>query len=133
MTSNFKIAVASLILGVFAMWNGDSIGIDPANIIESIDSGDISVILLGLINLAQPLIKIVKEKLYNFEFLKSRNFLTNVVTVLLVALNNYVSPEISDDPTAIIDAIESGGVGTIAAAVIMHLVNFINHSLEKKD
>jgi len=133
MTSNFKIAVASLILGVFAIWNGSSIGIDPSNLIDSIDSGDVSVILLGLINLAQPIVKIVKEKLYNLEFLKSRNFLTNVVTVILVALNNYLSPEISDDPTAIIDAVESGGIGTIVAAVILHLTNFINHSFEKKD
>jgi len=131
--SNLFTAIASLVLGVVAYWNGSDLGIDPKNLVDTIQAGDISAIVLVLLNLFSPLQRIISDKLYvNLEFLKSRNFLTQSVTVILTSLSVFVSPEISADGDAIGEAIASGEVGTILAVVVLHFSNFINHKLEKK-
>lgn len=126
----------SLITLIFLALNFNGAGIPDgvaAEIYESFKTGNITTIFFVLFpNLINPIIKIVKNKVWSWDFVRSANFWTQLGTVLLMLLVAYGINFPDGALAEIVGSIMKGDVGLIIAAIGINVVNPLYHFFKPK-
>lgn len=130
---NFFVSLVSLILLTFEL-NNIGTGADPDQIVEAVSAGDFGRILsIFFLNFLNPIMKLIsKAATWTWNFLKSTNFWTQVITTVLtaVAMLGVVFPE--GAAANLSDAFLGGEIGVILTALIINVVNPIIHFFRNK-
>lgn len=125
---NFFISLVSTTLLTLEM-NGLGTGADPGNIVDAITSADIGRILsILLLNFLNPIMKIIQKQVeWSWDFLRSPNFWTQVVTTILVGVTmlGIMFPE--GAASNLVSAIFGGEFQVIAIALIINIANPLYH------
>jgi uncharacterized membrane protein len=125
---NFFVSLVSLILLAFTS-NGLEVGVNSDQIVNIIGSNDMgAIVALLAVNFFNPVLRLL-SKGFKFEwtFLKSPNFLTQVFTVLLalIALLGVVFPP--DAANQVSEAFSTHEFAPIAMALVINVANPIWH------
>lgn len=134
-SSNWWTNFTSLILS-FLVYIGVSDVPDAGDIIDSIGAQDWAAIIIVVINLVNKVIHIfdpTKIKEYFWEFLKSSNFYTNLLTMLIGIIVSLGAIIPDNAVSELVDSILGGDLGLILAAIAINIINPIYHLLFKKD
>lgn len=127
-SQNFFVSLISLFLLSFEL-NGLSTGADPNGIYEALASGEIgritSILLLNFLN---PILKLVQNSAtWSWDFLKSKNFLTQAATAVLSAVT-LLGIEFPDGAAAeVVDGFFGGTFETVAVALVINVLNPLWH------
>lgn len=131
---NFLVSIITLFTMIFSA-NGLDLNIDPAVVAETIASGNLTLIL----SLIAPLIFNIVTKLtqnageWSWGFLKSLNFWTQALTVVLVGVTAYVGINFETDAAGNVTAEIGNGIVPFAVAVLINIVNPIIHFFRKTE
>jgi hypothetical protein len=131
---NFFVNLISIVLLAFTA-NGLPISVEPGDIIDAISTQDFGLIL-GVIlpNFLNPIMKLInKTANWGWGFLKSTNFWTQTLTTLLVGLELISLQFPTGAAQEIIDAVFSGDIGLIIAALAINILNPLLHFFRNKE
>lgn len=125
---NFLVSIVSLILLAFAA-NNLGITADADTIVETLQGGNRGAIFgLIVLNLLNPIMKIVSKGFkWSWDFVKSKNFWTQLLTVVLSAASLSGISFPVDAPTELIDGIETKEFQTIAISIVINILNPVWH------
>lgn len=129
---NFFVSLVSLILLSLEL-NSLPTGADPGTIVDVIQNPDIGrIVSIIFLNFLNPVMKIIsKTAVWDWGFLKSMNFWTQVITVVLtgVAMLGIVFPD--GAAAAMVEAVFGGEFNAIWVAFGMNILNPIYHFFQK--
>lgn len=125
---NFFVSLISIILMAIEL-NGFNINTDAGQIYDAIDAGQVSTIVsIFFVNFLNPILKLAsKAATWTWDFLKSPNFITQVVTVILIGLTGLGIAFPSGAAAAVVDSIFQGGFQTIVVALVINILNPLYH------
>lgn len=132
---NFWVSLITLaLLGIGA--NGADIP-DPegvsGEIYDSILTGNVgSLLTVIFFNFVNPLIKIVRQKSWSWDFIKSMNFWTQFATVGLIALTALGISFPDGAAKNVIESVFGGEFQTIAIAFVINVINPLYHFFLKQ-
>jgi len=135
-SQNFLVSIFTIIFAAFAA-NGLPIDLDPGEAAQTIGEGNITAIAtMFVVNLLNPVFKLInKSATWSWDFIRSVNFWTQSLTVILVAVAGLgiVFPEGAAEN--VVDAIFGGNFGVIATALVVNILNPLYHFFfdRKKD
>lgn len=127
-SKNFFVSLISIILMAIEL-NGFNVNTDAGQIYDAIDAGQISTIIsIFFVNFLNPILKLAsKAASWTWDFLKSPNFITQVVTVLLIGLTGFGIAFPDGAAAAVVDSIFQGGFQTIVVALVINILNPLYH------
>ncbi len=128
-SKNFFVSIISLILFTVAKISGAEIP-DGASeqLLDAISSKDLLMIFtIAVPNLINPILKIVKDKLWTWKVLKSTNFLTQAGTVVLLGIAGFGIAFPDGAASDLVNSIKGGQGTIIITAIIMNIVNPLYH------
>lgn len=125
---NFFVSLISIILMAIEL-NGFNVSTDAGTIYDAIDAGQVSTIVsIFFVNFLNPILKLAsKTASWTWNFLKSPNFLTQVVTVILIGLTGFGIAFPDGAAAAVIDSVFQGGFQTIVVALVINVLNPLYH------
>jgi len=125
---NFFVSLISVFLLAFEL-NNLSLGAGAEQIIDTVTSGDVGrIAALFLVNFLNPILKLVQKTAeWSWAFLKSPNFWTQVITVILVALTGLGITFPDGAASGLVDAIFTGEFQVIAIAAVVNVLNPLYH------
>jgi len=126
---NFFVSIISLVLITIAQVSGGVVPEGAAGqILDAISQKDIILFFtIALPNLINPIMKIVRDKLWTWKVFKSTNFLTQSLTVVLMGLAGFGIMWPDGAAANIVNAI-AGGTGTvIITALVINIINPLYH------
>ena len=135
-SSNFWTNLTSLILS-FLIYLGIEVSPTlPGEIVDAVQTVDITAMIMIVVNLVNKIIHIwepekIKEEFW--AFLKSTNFYTNLITLLIGIVIFYGAAVPDNAVSELVDSILGGDLGLILSAVAINIINPIYHLLFKKD
>jgi nitrous oxidase accessory protein NosD len=132
-SQNFFVSLVTLLLLAFEA-NQLTVNVSAEQVVSVFASQDAGAIIsLIFLNFLNPVMKILsKAQEWSWEFLKSANFWTQVVTVALagVAIFGLQFPE--GAAPELVEAYYSKQFSIISVAIVVNLINPIYHFLKKK-
>lgn len=115
---NFFVTILSMVL-VALQFNAIETGYTAEGIYDLFKDANLtSALVLVIINFLNPIIKLVNKivtKTFNWEFLKSQNFTTQVLSLITIILAVFL------------DQVETG----LVSALILNAWNLISHIVQK--
>jgi len=113
---------------------GFDLGVTGDEIVGTFVSGNISLIIMTLLNLYNPIRKFITTKAWvGFDFLSSRNFWTNIVTFVMTSITLFTGTEIPLEGAEVIsNTVVEGNWINIVIALVMNIGNFVLHDIEGK-
>lgn len=97
-STNAFVTYVSIIL-IATSFNGVDFGVTATELLDLFKDKNVTQILsVILLNFLNPLAKLVKklvDKEWSWDFWKSQNFFTQVMTVLTLVLSNYLGEELA--------------------------------------
>lgn len=131
---NFFVSLISIILMAIEL-NGFNVNVEPSEIYDAIDLGQVSTIVsIFFVNFLNPILKLAsKAASWTWDFLKSPNFITQVVTVILIGLAGLGIAFPQGAAANVVDSIFQGGFETIAVALVVNILNPLYHFFFDRD
>lgn len=125
---NFFVSLISILLLAIEL-NGFPVSTDAGQIFDAVGAGQVSAIIsIFFVNFLNPILKLAsKAKKWTWDFLKSPNFITQVVTVILIGLTGLGISFPDGAAAAIVDSIFQGGFQTIVVALVVNILNPLYH------
>lgn len=126
---NFFVSIISLVLFVVAKLSGANIPEGASEeLLNAINTQDLVMIFtIALPNLVNPILKIIKDKLWTWKIFKSKNFITQAGTVLLMGLAGFGIAFPDGAAAQIVDSIFRGEGTVIITAIVINIVNPLYH------
>lgn len=131
---NFFVSLISIILMAIEL-NGFNVNVEPGQIYDAIDLGQVSTIVsIFFVNFLNPILKLAsKAASWTWDFLKSPNFITQVITVILIGLTGLGIVFPQGAAANVVDAIFQGGFETIMVALVVNIINPLYHFFFDRD
>lgn len=125
---NFFVSLISVVLLAFEL-NNLSLGADAGQIVDTVGSGDVGrIAALFLVNFLNPILKLIQKTAeWSWNFLRSPNFWTQLVTVILVALTGLGITFPDGAAGNLVESIFSGEFQVIAIAAVVNVLNPLYH------
>lgn len=131
---NFFVSIISLILFTVSQISGAPIPEGASQeLLDAISSQDLLMIFtIAVPNFVNPVLKIIKDKLWTWKIFKSKNFLTQALTVLLLGVSGFGIAFPDGAASQIMDSI-FGGEGTVMiSAFVINIINPLWHFIFDK-
>lgn len=116
---NALVTLASIVLSVFAAQNIE-VGIDPNVLVEKLLTGNnIELLIVVAMNFANPIFKLIgkfRTKTFDWSFIRSMNFQTQVGSLISIA----IGWKLGDVTTGLV------------IAIFMNAMNLVIHAFSKK-
>lgn len=127
-SKNFFVSLISIILMAIEL-NGFSVNTTPDELYNAIDLGQVSTIVsIFFVNFLNPILKLAsKAATWTWDFLKSPNFITQIVTVVLIGLAGLGIVFPQGAAANVVNAIFQGGFETIVVALVVNILNPLYH------
>lgn len=127
-SQNFFVSLISVFLFALDI-NNLGINVSAEQILEAIQSGESNAIILIIVNLVNPILKLINRTAeWSWDFLKSQNFITQALTVLLLGATYFIGIQFPEGAaTEVVGAFGTGAITAILAAVVINIVNPIIH------
>jgi len=134
---NFFVSIISLIMFTVSQLAGAQIPEGASEqLLDAINAQDLAMIFtIAVPNLVNPILKIVKDKLFTWKIFKSVNFVTQAATVLLLGLAGFGLMFPEGAAANVVEAIFGGDTGVMISAIVINVVNPLYHFIfdNKKD
>jgi len=132
-SQNFFVSLVTLILLAFEA-NALSVNVGAEQIVSVLASKDAGAIIsLFVLNFINPIMKLLsKTQEWDWGFLKSPNFWTQSLTVLLAAVAIFGLQLPEDAAPELVSAYYSQQFSIISVAVVINIINPIYHFLKSK-
>lgn len=127
-SQNFFVSLISVMLLAFEL-NNLSLNVTADQVVDTVSSGDVGrIAALFLVNFLNPILKLVQKTAeWSWNFLKSPNFWTQIVTVILVALTGLGIAFPDGAAGNLVEGIFSGEFEVIAIAAVVNVLNPLYH------
>lgn len=123
---NFFVSLVTLVTLALAA-QGQQVEINPEQVVDTVLNRDfIAIFTVVVPNLLNPVLKIIQTG-WSWAFLKSKNFWTQVITVVLMLATGFGLMFPESAVAELVEAIFGGGLGAIVTAVVVNLVNPLYH------
>jgi hypothetical protein len=132
-SQNFFVSLVTLILLAFEA-NALSVNVGAEQIVSVLASKDAGAIIsLFVLNFINPIMKLLsKTQEWDWGFLKSPNFWTQALTVVLAAVAIFGLQLPEDAAPELVSAYYSQQFSIISVAVVINIINPIYHFLKSK-
>jgi len=132
-SQNFFVSLVTLILLAFEA-NALSVNVGAEQIVSVLASKDAGAIIsLFVLNFINPIMKLLsKTQEWDWGFLKSPNFWTQSLTVVLAAVAIFGLQLPEDAAPELVSAYYSQQFSIISVAVVINIINPIYHFLKSK-
>ena len=132
-SQNFFVSLVTLILLAFEA-NALSVNVGAEQIVSVLGSKDAGAIIsLFVLNFINPIMKLLnKTQEWDWGFLKSPNFWTQALTVVLAAVAIFGLQLPEDAAPELVSAYYSQQFSLISVAVVINIINPIYHFLKSK-
>jgi len=132
-SQNFFVSLVTLILLAFEA-NALSVNVGAEQIVSVLASKDAGAIIsLFVLNFINPIMKLLnKTQEWDWGFIKSPNFWTQALTVVLAAVAIFGLQFPGDAAPELVSAYYSQQFSIISVAVVINIINPIYHFLKSK-
>jgi uncharacterized membrane protein len=132
-SKNFLVSVITLVLLAFEA-NSLQVNLKPEQVADVLLNRDVgAIVALIVMNFLNPIMKLAtKAAKWDWGFLKSPNFWTQVLTVVLVLVAAYGIEFPENAAPALVTAYYSKQFSIIAMALVVNLINPLYHFFAKK-
>lgn len=132
-SQNFFVSLVTLILLAFEA-NALSVNVGAEQIVSVLASKDAGAIIsLFVLNFINPIMKLLnKTQEWDWGFLKSANFWTQALTVVLAAVAIFGLQLPEDAAPELVSAYYTQQFSIISVAVVINIINPIYHFLKSK-
>lgn len=130
---NFFVSLVSLMLLAFTA-NDLGITTTADQLVETVASKNTgAIIALFFMNFLNPILKLVSKGFqWSWDFVRSTNFWTQVLTTVLSAVSLAGVAFPADAPTELVDAVQSKDFLTIYSAIGVNILNSLWHFFQKQ-
>lgn len=124
-SKNFFVSLISLSFLIIGTLSGEPVPEDASkDLLDALTAKDLELIAMIIIpNFIKPLLKLIKEKRFSWDFLKNKNIQTQLMTVLLLGI---AGAGIAFPDGAVANIMDSFAGGELSIAALAILINFIN-------
>ena len=129
---NFFVSLVSLVLLAFSA-NDLGITTTPDQLVETVASKNTgAIIALFFMNFLNPVLKLASKGFqWSWDFVRSANFWTQVLTTVLSAVSLVGIAFPSEAPTELVEAVQSKDFLTIYSAIGVNILNSVWHFFQK--